>query len=317
MLHKISILIPVYNTAVYLEKCLNSILQQTYPNLEIIAVNDGSTDNSGEILDRYAAKHSNLKVIHQQNSGHQIARQTGIENATGEYIAFVDSDDSLPSADIFKQLAQAITPKIDIVVGRINIDNGTTQKLFPSDIFDTIKASDYMTKYLLCGRVGWNLCAKLFRANLIKQTDGHPISVTAGEDALYTISVANAASGDVTMVNIPVYNYSVRPDSITHTYNVKYIYDNFAVASYIDTLLKDKVEPKHLIAFRLLCMSASFKYGWLGSKHPLNADAIACYKKTRGVLPLYLRKKRLKIWLLVNFGDWLSRFIFKNSVDEK
>lgn len=89
----ISVIVPVYNTAPYLRQCLDSICNQTYQNLEVICVNDGSTDNSAEILEEYAAKDSRIIVITQTNAGPSVARNVAIEQAKGEWIASVDSDD--------------------------------------------------------------------------------------------------------------------------------------------------------------------------------------------------------------------------------
>lgn len=90
---KVSVIVPVYNVEDYLERCLDSIIYQTYRNLEIILVNDGSTDSSGKICDEYAQNDNRIIVIHKENQGVSIARNTGMDICTGEYLAFVDSDD--------------------------------------------------------------------------------------------------------------------------------------------------------------------------------------------------------------------------------
>ena len=89
----VSIIIPIYNSEKYLKKCIDSILEQKYNNLEIILINDGSTDNSGKICDRLAIEDKRIKVIHKLNEGVSIARNKGLEMAKGEYIFFIDSDD--------------------------------------------------------------------------------------------------------------------------------------------------------------------------------------------------------------------------------
>lgn len=89
----ISIIIPVFNNQKHLKRCLDSVLVQTYKNIEVILIDDGSTDNSGEICDDYASKDKRIKVFHTINQGVSIARNLGLDNATGEYIMFVDSDD--------------------------------------------------------------------------------------------------------------------------------------------------------------------------------------------------------------------------------
>lgn len=91
----ISIIVPIYNTEKYLNRCIDSIINQTYKNLEIVLVDDGSTDKSGVICDDYAKSDSRIKVIHKENGGVSSARNVGIDNATGEYIMFVDADDEL------------------------------------------------------------------------------------------------------------------------------------------------------------------------------------------------------------------------------
>ena len=103
----ISIIVPVYKVEQYLHRCIDSILAQTYPNLEIILVDDGSPDRSGEICDEYAEKDSRIKVIHQKNAGVSTARNAGLDICTGEYVAFVDSDDYLES-DMIQKLQDGI-----------------------------------------------------------------------------------------------------------------------------------------------------------------------------------------------------------------
>ena len=90
---KISVIIPVYNVEPYLRQCLDSVVNQTYKNLEIIIIDDGSPDNCGAICDEYAAKDKRIQVIHKENCGLSAARNDGLARATGEWIAFVDSDD--------------------------------------------------------------------------------------------------------------------------------------------------------------------------------------------------------------------------------
>lgn len=99
----VSVIIPVYNVERYLEECLDSVFNQTYKHIEVIAINDGSTDNSLNILNEYSKKHSNLKVINQENQGQAAARNKGISEASGEYVHFLDSDDYL-APDTFENL---------------------------------------------------------------------------------------------------------------------------------------------------------------------------------------------------------------------
>lgn len=113
---KISVIVPVYNVEDYLEECIDSILNQTYSNLEIILVDDGSPDNCGQICDDYAKKDNRIKVIHKENGGLSDARNIGIENSIGKYITFIDSDDCVNKKYIEILYNQLINTKSDISV---------------------------------------------------------------------------------------------------------------------------------------------------------------------------------------------------------
>lgn len=115
MTDKISVIIPVYNVENYLHRCIDSIIHQTHKNLEIILVNDGSTDNSGNICDEYAAKDDRIIVIHKKNEGSSCARNAGLEVAKGNYISFVDSDDFINVTMLEKILKNIIEYNLDVI----------------------------------------------------------------------------------------------------------------------------------------------------------------------------------------------------------
>lgn len=122
----LSVIVPVYNTGVFLETCLNSILSQQGVNFEIIIVNDGSTDNSSEIIEHYQKEDKRILSVYQNNQGLSVARNTGLKLANGDYVLFVDSDDwiLLDSLDYYLRLARK--EDVDVVVGKVNIfyENG-------------------------------------------------------------------------------------------------------------------------------------------------------------------------------------------------
>ncbi len=115
--HKVSIIVPLYNQERYLNACMRSIVKQTYTNLEIVVVNDGSTDRSPQILDDWAAKDSRIKVVTKQNEGLVNARRDGYREATGQFITFVDSDDLLPLDAIEILVRYMIEKDVDLVLG--------------------------------------------------------------------------------------------------------------------------------------------------------------------------------------------------------
>lgn len=116
----VSVIVPVYNVERYLERCIDSILQQTYTNIEVILVDDGSTDKSGEICDRYCKIDERIIVIHQKNKGNSSARNKGYQQSMGDYFMFVDSDDSLSGQVISELLEAAEANSADIVMGTMN-----------------------------------------------------------------------------------------------------------------------------------------------------------------------------------------------------
>lgn len=166
---KISVIIPVYNVAKYLPECLDSVLEQTFNEIEVIAVDDGSTDDSGKILEEYAAKDNRLKVIHQKNAGVSAARNAGLDIATGDYICFVDGDDYL-DRNAFTELSAEIahTPETDIFVfGFKNVLKG---KVLPCNSYHT-KLKEATSQCFSKKNFIWNLgnssCGKLFKRDFL------------------------------------------------------------------------------------------------------------------------------------------------------
>ena len=118
----VSVVVPVYNVQEYLEKCVDSILAQTYENMEIILVDDGSKDASGRICDTYAGKDNRIRVIHKENGGSNSARLAGARAATSDYICFVDSDDWIEPAMIGEMMEAAEREQADIVASGMYVD---------------------------------------------------------------------------------------------------------------------------------------------------------------------------------------------------
>ena len=113
---RLSIIVPVYNVESYLSECIESVLNQIYPNYEMILIDDGSTDGSGVLCDELAAKDARIRVIHQENGGLSAARNTGIRNSTGDYILFLDSDDFL-DPDATEELLSCQSSGVDVLMG--------------------------------------------------------------------------------------------------------------------------------------------------------------------------------------------------------
>lgn len=183
---QISIIIPVYNSEKYLRKCFDSITKQTFSDFEVIVINDGSKDNSGEICDHYAKIDSRFKIIHKKNEGVSIARNTGIEHASGEYITFIDSDDWIDDDYLQMMMSVAITDCDLVVSGVINeYINGDTSKLGISrNSFSSNNAK--LLHQLIKSRLYFGPYNKLFKYNIIKQHNIlFPHDISYGEDRIF------------------------------------------------------------------------------------------------------------------------------------
>lgn len=232
----ISIIIPVYNVEKYLRRCLDSCLSQTYTNIEIIAVNDGSNDSSGLILDEYAQKKYPIKVIHKQNEGVYKARMIGLENMKGDYFCFLDSDDYLPHDSLQLLHEELLNSDADVALGNyveFNDKNKITEKTFVNKTI--LSAFEYMETILL-DKWPSNLWGKLYRKELFD----NKIEVTTfklGEDSALLIQFLVKCS-KVATIDKSVYNYYQRTDSAVHLKRPTYISDMYFYRSWICTYLQ-------------------------------------------------------------------------------
>ena len=246
MNNKISIVVPVFNIEGYVERCLQSLLRQTYTILEVLAIDDGSTDSSGEILDRLATTDSRIKVIHKENGGVTSARMAGIRNATGEWIGFVDGDDET-EPDMFERLIRnAITYDADI-------SHCGYQMVFPDGHVDyyyntgLLAPQDKITalKELLSGsRIEPSLWNKLFRKTLFHSLlhgEAMPLDIRINEDFLMNYLLFKEANQTVYEDFCP-YHYILRKGSAATAKKKHHITDPLRVMERIKNELCNDAE---------------------------------------------------------------------------
>ena len=242
----VSVIIPVFNVAPYLREALDSVIQQTYPQLEIIIVDDGSTDGSGEICDEYCSD-ARVQVIHQENRGLSGARNAGLDRAAGEYIAFLDSDDAW-HPDFIRKLLGAME-NVDIAICQYEVHR---QKLETRGyIQPAAKKGFYSRKEALRALVErtinvsvWN---KLYRKELwteIRFPEGHNY-----EDIDTTYRVFDLCSR-ISFLDEPLYLYRKRPDSITQNGSRKNMEDRDLACrhleAFVETHIPEVFDEKHL-----------------------------------------------------------------------
>lgn len=201
---EVSVVIPVYNKAPYVERCLRSIMTQDFPDFEAIAVDDGSTDSSGDVCDRMAREYPRLKVFHRHNAGVTAARRFGVDNAQGRYIMFVDSDDQLrPSAITTLYEAIERTGADEVLATAVDQYGKPTMKSGLSGNVDP----DWMLRQLLASKASFPvLWAVIFRRSLLDGCLVAPPIIQEGEDILMQIFCL-VKKPKVAAIPNAVYNY--------------------------------------------------------------------------------------------------------------
>lgn len=231
----ISIIVPVYNVEQYLSDCLDSLINQSYKNIEIICVNDGSTDSSLDILEQYQQRHPNIKIVSTKNSGLAAARNLGMTLATGEFITFVDSDDWIETDTLETMLREGFLTKenLDIICfGLCRVIDGV-KSTYRS--YRTTQVKPVEDSYVLT--LSGEACGKLYRHQFLKANNIHfPVGLYYEDITFHWTCIAHAK--EIATLKATFYNYRMRADSIMgasdrkkprmaihHLFNLKNVFD--------------------------------------------------------------------------------------------
>lgn len=211
---KISVIVPVYNAEKYLSDCIQSILNQTYQNFELILVNDGSTDASYDICKSFAAKDQRIRCITMDNGGANHARKVGVDSAKGMYSMFVDADDTIDD--------NALTKMLSVIQGSSDIELVVANM---KDNYKSVSSTDYLFD-LLNNSVWASMCFKLYKTHILKENF---IDISRdlkyGEDLLQSINIARYIN-KIEYCAIKYYNYRVVETSASHTMRFSQEYEN-------------------------------------------------------------------------------------------
>lgn len=245
----ISVIVPVYNVEKYLRQCLDSLLKQTYKNIEVVMVDDGSKDSSGKICDEYAEKHENFHVVHKENAGLGMARNTGFEHIHGEYVTFLDSDDYLDNNCIEILCDNILKHQVDMCKGGFKrVENsgvvvsirGYENKLFKGN---------YAKLELLPRMIGSSpsrhdsvemcVCGAIYKTALIKKYDLKFPSEREliSEDLVFNIDYMQYANG-ACIIEATGYNYRVNLKSLSTSYRP----DRFEASKHFYLEMKKKLQ---------------------------------------------------------------------------
>ena len=262
---KISIIVPIYNVEKYLSSALDSVVNQTYKNLEVLLIDDGSTDNSSEIAEKYVKKDSRFILLHQKNQGLSGARNTGLEKASGKYIMFLDSDDFFdPNAceSLYKCIEKT---NADYAIGNYTNtgEDGTKWKepVFDKNKFKSFRLSikDYENSFFIMNSGVWN---KIFRKSFLDKLGVRFVEKLPAEDAIFT-TYCFIHSERVFYTPDNVYNYRLRnSDSISTNCSRNYflginkayriIYDNFRTSNNLEYYRYYYAKSMNYILYRFI-----------------------------------------------------------------
>lgn len=282
----ISIIVPVYNVSNYLDNCIKSIINQTYKNIEIILVDDGSTDDSSNICDKYLKKDKRIKVIHKSNGGLSSARNIGIVNSNGEYITFIDSDDYVEKEYVEVLYKNIIKYSSDISIGSHKVIYESGKIIYKSNNLEySCTPKETLKNMLYDNGIDVSAWAKLYKRELFKS-----IRYPEGrlfEDAATTYKLIDK-SKKISVNLKPIYNYTIRKDSITgESFTLKkldLIKSTIEMCNYIKKKYPDLISAcdRRLMYAHLITLS----------QVSISKEK---YTDIRKELMLYIKKNRIKV----------------------
>lgn len=303
----ISIIVPVYNVEKYLNKCIDSILNQTYRNIEVILVDDGSPDNCGKICDEYAMKDKRVKVIHIENKGVSNARNVGVENSTGQYIGFVDADDILFKKMYEKLLNEAVKEDADIVQCNYCylFEDGTTKPMIRKIKTKKVEKEQKITAFF-DGDIYPLVATKLFKSSLLNDIR-FDINLKIGEDRLFMHECCLKAL-KIALLEDVYYYYFQRQTSVMHVFSMRQFDDD----TYVSQLFLNQYKNNEYICapleYRIIFQSLNLICELLNEQKELHRffdvrEKLVQYKKTALLskkIPIKMKAYILGLWIMPN-----------------
>lgn len=282
----ISVIVPVYKVENYLNRCIDSILNQTYRNLEVILVDDGSPDNCPSICEEYAKKDSRIKIVHQENGGLSSARNTGLTVTSGEFITFVDSDDWIAN-DMYQILYNTmISQNADIVeCNYFAVNEKTSEKSVPSKENIIYYDDDGLKALFLDKNIKSYVWNKLYKRNTIGDTT---FPVGRSYEDTYTTYKFFSKAKKIVSINQPLYFYNIRSGSISRNFSPDLFLGIFQQYTDYSSYSKDFNE---LLQARVIRRGIVTTMEYIKGKERKNARQIL--KKVKTVRKLFLKNPYL------------------------
>lgn len=293
-MEKVSIIVPVYKVENYIIQCIDSILNQTYKNLEIILVDDGSPDKCPKICDDYSKSDGRIKVIHKPNGGLSSARNAGLEVATGGFIMFVDSDDFIEPNMVSRMMEVQHKSGSDVICCEINrFRDGKYElmEIFHSDIpSETISSEEFIKRLLLTKTscASWN---KLYRKEVIGEQ--RFIVGRYNEDMIFLYYLFQKPF-QITLINDALYNYRVTPNSVTTSFgsrSLDYLYNAQDMFKHVV-----KLRPELLPCVKHYMNRVCIDTGWALMRN----NCTKKYSSEYGYCKKYIQKNIINVFRSVN-----------------
>ena len=285
----ISIAVPVYNVESYLKSCIDSLLAQTYRNIEILLIDDGSTDQSGNICDSYAQKDGRIRVFHTENQGVSSARNRGIEEAAGRYLIFVDSDDAIHSQLLECYMQYADSDSV-LLCGMTESEEELCQ-MKPDNLNQQIRKYDREHFSMIYAENLINSPVnKLYQLDILKKYQIHfPADKNMGEDLLFNLDYLRHAPEQYRLMDVPFYYYrQEREGSLTTGYRADLFQIQQELAAAVEQFMKDmKVwNPEN----------QRIHYGLYWDRLYMTAAMCRAYEKAHGICEEQKRILNDPIW---------------------
>ena len=288
----VSVIVPVYKVEPWLERCLDSLVNQTLKEIEIIVIDDGSPDRCGEICDAYAVKDSRFRVVHQENRGLSAARNVGIELAQADYLMFVDSDDWVDPEFCRLPYEAAVEHGADIVIFQYERVRGTAHKIIPENTAEGMKTKDEAIWMLFHG-LGVTVWNKLYH-RILFSVNRFPVGRLCEDLAITHRTIYEAER--VFYRNVPLYYHQARENSITQVRSHKLIKDRYELImqecrdlecwGYTEEALRER-------------QKASYRYLEAeGRNAQYSAECLSVLSDRRNTLKQFSKKRRLMLGLV-------------------
>ncbi|MGL5318736.1 MAG: glycosyltransferase family 2 protein [Bacteroidales bacterium] len=279
---QVSVIIPIYNVAQYLDKCISSVIDQTFKDIEIVAVNDGSTDDSLSVLEKYASADARIKIVSKQNEGLAMARATGVENATSEYIFHLDGDDYIEPTLIEDVLSEMLKKDADIMMFRFQYDypdRSVVSVPYPQSNYSNIE----LLKYLWKGAGYYAVWAYIHKRSLYKGVKFY-MGLSFAEDVYLTSQLLYNASNICIYDSKPLLHYLIRNTSISNgSISASKVRDIQLYPDLVREFMSEKPEyqsvDKELICLKLIAYNTLLQRGWFEGAKERSIESVKMLRK--------------------------------------